>query len=161
MWHDLLPTELAPQNNPCHIGLIVMGMWYICNQWKKSYIGLGQVRSWKHTFFSWAFWNNYEQYWMFFQNFTQDSFENVIFFLLLYMIRVSVWLRICISEILKLHIPSWPFSATRETVSLCQRMAEAGAKALLIVTPCFYKGMMTNEALISHYTKVGKDLGFF
>lgn len=45
-------------------------------------------------------------------------------------------------------------SATRETISLSRKMAEAGAKALLIVTPCFYKGSMNNEALISHYTKV-------
>ena len=46
-------------------------------------------------------------------------------------------------------------AATRETISLCEKMAKAGAKALLIVTPCFYKGAMTSEALISHYTKVG------
>ena len=37
---------------------------------------------------------------------------------------------------------------------MCEKMAEAGAKALLIVTPCFYKGLMSNSALISHYTKV-------
>lgn len=37
---------------------------------------------------------------------------------------------------------------------MTQRMADAGADAVLVVTPCFYKGKMTNDALISHYTKV-------
>lgn len=54
----------------------------------------------------------------------------------------------------KLIIAGAGCESTRETISLGKKMAEAGAKALLIVTPCFYKGMMTNEALISHYTKV-------
>lgn len=46
------------------------------------------------------------------------------------------------------------FSATRDTIAMCEKMASAGASAVLVVTPCFYKGLMTNDALISHYTKV-------
>ena len=34
------------------------------------------------------------------------------------------------------------------------KMAAAGADALLVVTPCFYKGGMTNSALEAHFTKV-------
>lgn len=45
--------------------------------------------------------------------------------------------------------------ATRDTVSMTQKMADVGAKAALVVTPCYYKGGMNNTALINHYTKVG------
>ena len=34
------------------------------------------------------------------------------------------------------------------------KMAEAGADAALVVTPCFYKNGMTSEALEKHFTKV-------
>lgn len=44
--------------------------------------------------------------------------------------------------------------ATKDTVEMSQKMAAAGADALLVVTPCFYKGGMTNSALTAHYTKV-------
>lgn len=37
---------------------------------------------------------------------------------------------------------------------MCKKMAEVGAQAVLVVTPCFYKGLMTNDVLISHYTQV-------
>ena len=50
--------------------------------------------------------------------------------------------------------PHFTFSATRDTISMCKKMADAGAKAVLVVTPCFYKGMMTNDLLVSHFTKV-------
>lgn len=33
-------------------------------------------------------------------------------------------------------------------------MADAGANAVLVTTPCFYKSGMTNEAMVAHYTKV-------
>lgn len=32
-------------------------------------------------------------------------------------------------------------------------MAEAGADAVMVVTPCYYKSLMTNAALEHHYTK--------
>ena len=52
-----------------------------------------------------------------------------------------------------LKISSSPI-ATRDTIEMSQKMAEAGADALLVVTPCFYKGGMTNSALEAHFRKV-------
>ena len=46
------------------------------------------------------------------------------------------------------------YLATRHTIELSKAMADAGADALLVVTPCYYKGRMTNQALIEHYSKV-------
>ena len=37
---------------------------------------------------------------------------------------------------------------------MTNKMAEAGADAALVVTPCFYKNGMTSEALEKHFTKV-------
>ena len=37
---------------------------------------------------------------------------------------------------------------------MCRRMADAGADALLIVTPFYYKGGMTNAALSQHFKQV-------
>ena len=37
------------------------------------------------------------------------------------------------------------------------KMAEAGADAALVVTPCFYKNGMTSEALEKHFTKVNGE----
>ena len=44
--------------------------------------------------------------------------------------------------------------ATRDTVAMGQKMADAGADALLVVTPCYYKSVMTPAALEKHYEKV-------
>ncbi|XP_053197091.1 4-hydroxy-2-oxoglutarate aldolase, mitochondrial [Scomber japonicus] len=44
--------------------------------------------------------------------------------------------------------------STRATVQLTEKMAAAGADAVLVVTPCFYKGKMDSRALIQHFTKV-------
>ncbi|XP_056136909.1 4-hydroxy-2-oxoglutarate aldolase, mitochondrial [Lampris incognitus] len=44
--------------------------------------------------------------------------------------------------------------STRATVHMTERMAGAGADAVLVVTPCFYKGKMDSHALIQHFTKV-------
>ncbi|KAJ7333623.1 4-hydroxy-2-oxoglutarate aldolase, mitochondrial [Desmophyllum pertusum] len=44
--------------------------------------------------------------------------------------------------------------ATRDTIEMTNRMAEGGADAALVVTPCYYKNGMTSEALEKHYTKV-------
>lgn len=46
--------------------------------------------------------------------------------------------------------------ATRATVQLTEKMAAAGADAVLVVTPCFYKGKMDRRALVQHFTKVGR-----
>lgn len=45
-------------------------------------------------------------------------------------------------------------SATRETIRMTGRMAEAGADVALVVTPCFYKSGMNNTAMERHFTKV-------
>lgn len=35
-------------------------------------------------------------------------------------------------------------------------MADKGADAALVVTPCYFRGSMTSAALIHHYTQVKK-----
>ena len=35
-----------------------------------------------------------------------------------------------------------------------KKMADAGADAALVVTPCYYKNRMNNEAMENHFTKV-------
>lgn len=54
----------------------------------------------------------------------------------------------------KLIIAGSGCESTRDTIQMGEKMAAVGANALLVVTPCFYKGLMTNEALISHFAKV-------
>lgn len=49
------------------------------------------------------------------------------------------------------------FVATRGTILMSQRMAEAGAGCVLVVTPCFFRGRMDSRALINHYTKVSLE----
>lgn len=44
--------------------------------------------------------------------------------------------------------------ASRETIDMSNRMADAGADAVIIITPCYYKASMTNEALYRHYLQV-------
>jgi len=44
--------------------------------------------------------------------------------------------------------------STRETVHLTNIMAEIGAHAALIVTPCYYGSKMNEEALIQYYSTV-------
>ena len=48
----------------------------------------------------------------------------------------------------------FPVLATRDTIEMTNKMAEAGANAALVVTPCFYKNGMTSEALEKHFNKV-------
>ena len=62
------------------------------------------------------------------------------------------------SESVKLSVtlcfPPVVRSATRATVQLTDKMAAAGADAVLVVTPCFFKGKMDSRALIQHFTEV-------
>ncbi|XP_074642649.1 4-hydroxy-2-oxoglutarate aldolase, mitochondrial-like isoform X2 [Tubulanus polymorphus] len=44
--------------------------------------------------------------------------------------------------------------STRETITMSEKMAEAGADAVLVCTPCFYKGKMNHTSLIKHYKMV-------
>ncbi|KAL6083476.1 hypothetical protein STEG23_033308 [Scotinomys teguina] len=44
--------------------------------------------------------------------------------------------------------------ATQATVEMTVSMAQVGADAAMVVTPCYYRGRMSSAALIHHYTKV-------
>ena len=44
--------------------------------------------------------------------------------------------------------------ATRATVAASQRAAALGADAVLVRTPSYFKGRMTSEAFVTHYTAV-------
>ncbi|XP_035397150.1 4-hydroxy-2-oxoglutarate aldolase, mitochondrial [Cygnus atratus] len=46
--------------------------------------------------------------------------------------------------------------STQATVELTVSMAEAGADAALVVTPCYYRGAMSSAALVRHYTEVAE-----
>ncbi|KAM9819286.1 4-hydroxy-2-oxoglutarate aldolase, mitochondrial [Syngnathus typhle] len=54
----------------------------------------------------------------------------------------------------KLLIAGSGCESTRATLELTAKMSDAGADAVLVVTPCFYKGKMDARALIQHFTKV-------
>ncbi|XP_077205558.1 4-hydroxy-2-oxoglutarate aldolase, mitochondrial [Paroedura picta] len=43
---------------------------------------------------------------------------------------------------------------TRGTIEMTAQVADKGADAALLVTPCYYRGGMTSAALIRHYTEV-------
>jgi len=47
--------------------------------------------------------------------------------------------------------------STRATVEMSKSMAAAGADACLVVTPCFYKSGMTDDAMFSHFTAVADN----
>jgi 4-hydroxy-2-oxoglutarate aldolase len=44
--------------------------------------------------------------------------------------------------------------STHATIDMTRQMAEAGADAAIVVTPCYYKGRMTAAALEQHYRQV-------
>uniref|UniRef100_A0A8D2JMA7 4-hydroxy-2-oxoglutarate aldolase, mitochondrial n=1 Tax=Sciurus vulgaris TaxID=55149 RepID=A0A8D2JMA7_SCIVU len=44
--------------------------------------------------------------------------------------------------------------STQATVEMTVSMAQVGADAAMVVTPCYFRGRMTSAALIHHYTKV-------
>jgi 4-hydroxy-2-oxoglutarate aldolase len=44
--------------------------------------------------------------------------------------------------------------STRGTVALTRKVADLGADAVLVLTPCYYKGRMTAEALRRHFEAV-------
>ncbi|KAM9188511.1 4-hydroxy-2-oxoglutarate aldolase, mitochondrial isoform 3-T3 [Mergus octosetaceus] len=46
--------------------------------------------------------------------------------------------------------------STQATIELTVSMAEAGADAALVVTPCYYRGAMSSAALVRHYTEVAE-----
>jgi 4-hydroxy-2-oxoglutarate aldolase len=54
----------------------------------------------------------------------------------------------------KLMIAGTGAQSTRQTVALTLKAADAGADAALIVTPHYYSGKMTGDALVRHYQAV-------
>ncbi len=56
----------------------------------------------------------------------------------------------------KLFMAGTGCESTRETIRLTRRAAELGADCALVLTPAYYKGQMTSEALESHYQKVAE-----
>ncbi|XP_069679289.1 4-hydroxy-2-oxoglutarate aldolase, mitochondrial-like [Periplaneta americana] len=54
----------------------------------------------------------------------------------------------------KLLIAGSACESTRETVKLTNDMAAAGANAVMVVNPSYFKSSMTTEALVRHYTAV-------
>jgi 4-hydroxy-2-oxoglutarate aldolase len=54
----------------------------------------------------------------------------------------------------KLLIAGTGAQSTRQTIDLTRQAAKAGADAALIVTPHYYSGKMTAEALVTHYRAV-------
>jgi 4-hydroxy-2-oxoglutarate aldolase len=54
----------------------------------------------------------------------------------------------------KLMIAGTGGQTTRETIRLCQAAANAGADAVLVLNPFYYKGLMTTNALVAHYHAV-------
>jgi len=51
----------------------------------------------------------------------------------------------------KLVIVGAGCEGTRQTIKLCERMAEAGADAVLLINPHYYTGLMKNPAVIKNY----------
>ncbi|MFH1033566.1 MAG: dihydrodipicolinate synthase family protein [Pseudomonadota bacterium] len=56
----------------------------------------------------------------------------------------------------KLFMAGTGCESTRETIRLTRRAAELGADCALVLTPAYYKGQMTEEALAAHYAKVAE-----
>eukprot|EP00795_Rhopilema_esculentum_P011951 gene11951-2525_t len=54
----------------------------------------------------------------------------------------------------KLVIAGSGCEGTRETIQLTNEMAAAGADAVLVTTPCFYKNRMNVQAMNKHYTQI-------
>lgn len=54
----------------------------------------------------------------------------------------------------KLMIAGTGCESTRQTIELCKRAADAGADAVMVVTPHYYKPKMTPQSLLRHYEAV-------
>lgn len=54
----------------------------------------------------------------------------------------------------KLMIAGTGGQTTRETIRLSQAASDAGADAVLVLNPFYYKGLMTTNALVAHYHAV-------
>jgi 4-hydroxy-2-oxoglutarate aldolase len=58
----------------------------------------------------------------------------------------------------KLMLAGTGEESTRATVQLSRIAAKAGADAVMVLNPAYYKGQMTKEALVSHYGAVADAL---
>ncbi|XP_059157059.1 4-hydroxy-2-oxoglutarate aldolase, mitochondrial-like [Physella acuta] len=58
----------------------------------------------------------------------------------------------------KLIIAGSGCESTRDTILLSKKMAEAGADAVLVVNPFYFKASMTADALTRHFTKVADQV---
>ena len=45
-------------------------------------------------------------------------------------------------------------SSTRETIQMCREAAQAGGDYVLVLPPCYYKGLVNNEALLNYFRGV-------
>jgi 4-hydroxy-2-oxoglutarate aldolase len=57
----------------------------------------------------------------------------------------------------KIMIAGTGGQSTRETISLNKIAAKAGADAVLVLNPFYFKGAMTKEALVNHYFEVAEN----
>lgn len=57
----------------------------------------------------------------------------------------------------KLMIAGTGGQTTRETIRLSKAAANAGADAVLVLNPFYYKGLMTTDALVAHYQDIAND----
>ncbi|XP_078421218.1 4-hydroxy-2-oxoglutarate aldolase, mitochondrial [Cetorhinus maximus] len=54
----------------------------------------------------------------------------------------------------KLLVAGSGCESTEATIAMTRNMAEAGASAVMVITPCYYRGRMNSAAFIQHYTQV-------
>lgn len=54
----------------------------------------------------------------------------------------------------RLVIAGAGLESTRASIALAQRMAEAGADAVIVVTPSYYRPMLDVEAFVGHYRRI-------
>ncbi|XP_048407119.1 4-hydroxy-2-oxoglutarate aldolase, mitochondrial [Stegostoma tigrinum] len=54
----------------------------------------------------------------------------------------------------KLLVTGSGCESTETTIAMTLRMAEAGASAMMVITPFYYRGRMNSAAFIQHYTQV-------
>ena len=50
------------------------------------------------------------------------------------------------------------YESTLRTIAFCRKLADAGADLVSVLTPCYFKKAMTDEALIGYYTDVADAL---
>ena len=54
----------------------------------------------------------------------------------------------------KLVLAGSGMESTTATIDMTRAMANAGADAAVVITPCYFKNRMTDQALVSHFSEV-------